>query len=257
MTSIFSEVSYLVNYDIWRKFYDGKYSKFPQIDASTASLVIMLHGLYSSSGQFQKHIDFFENYNSKNNRKIKMFVPEILNRGYAELNLCSNAIFDQFKDYINNIIDLRLPIIFLGFSYGGRIALYLYAKVSQLYNYDYVYVSAIASPLKGTLLANKIIKNGLYKLSAYKDIYNVLLELSHNSDISTSLVDNCIKYSRFYTNTKFYASTDDMIVYPYTSSIVEFCNNVVINGIGHNGLLVHFCKDQVMWCLKIIQIAKL
>lgn len=60
-------------------------------------------------------------------------------------------------------------------------------------------------------------------------------------------------YNIFKTNTKFYSSNQDPVVFPYTCSTIDSNNNSFIDECGHDGLIVKCYKDQINWLLSKTQ----
>jgi len=211
-----------------------------------------LHGMNASSGQFQLHMGEFEKYISDHGNCIKLFIPEILNKGMAILETCGNDVYSKIAKELPNIINLGIPIIFVGISNGGRIALFLYSKIMETHNYKNTFITTLGSPLRGTYIANLTLMTGTYYLSKYRNNSDVLHELKFNSKISSELVDRCTSFDNFRTNTLFYTSTNDYLIYPHTCGILDNHNNKIVDGVGHNGLILYYHKDQVLWCISLV-----
>ena len=252
-TAIGSEITYGVTLNWSRITHDGKYGAFPTITADTKCVIIMIHGMNSSSGQFQLHMNEIEKYNTDHNQCIKMFIPEVLNKGMTKLHDCGNDIYSKISSHLDVIHKQKIPVILIGISNGGRIALYLYSKIMDNYPEIRLYITTLGSPIKGTYLANIALNSGLYRLTKYASNPDVLSDLTYDSEESKQLIEKCMKYSNFKSKTRFYVSKQDFLVFPHTCGIMDNHDNQIVDGVGHDGLVMYFYKEQVMWCINIAE----
>jgi hypothetical protein len=250
----YTELLYLTCY--WKNIpkYKGLYAQFPNTtDSNVTAVMIMLHGMNSNSGQFAQHIDKIVEYNVYHNDCIRMFVPEIRNRGMDTVEKCGEDVYSSISDKLDDIVRKGIRVFILGISNGGRIGLYLYNKIMDKYNYDKLYLSTLGSPLRGTRVANLAIQTGLYVATLYRNNPNVLNELSYESETSLDLIKKCSKHTFFPNNTKFYSSNCDIMITPPSAGTIEdHKNNTLVDGIGHNGLIIYCHQDQLSWCFDVM-----
>lgn len=260
-SSLYTEAEYFIKHRKNIAQFNGKYDTFPSIyvndyvndnddfnNTNMKSIIIMLHGMNSSSGQFWLHIKELEKYNDY----IKLYIPEITNRGMCTLQQSGDPVYSEIDKHIRDIIKKNIRIILIGISNGGRVALYIYSKIMDNYNYNNVYVSTLGSPLRGTYLADIALITKGYYLSNYFGNEKVIEELRYDSDVSRSLIEKCLKYDNFKNNTRFYTAKYDAMVFPYKCAILEnHSNNKIIEDVGHNGLIIYYYKDQIDWIIKI------
>jgi hypothetical protein len=253
ISSVCTEILFQVKYKINFPKYKGIYGTFPEIDDKTSAVMIMLSGMNSCSGQYLIHIDHVNEYNKNNDNQIKMFIPEVLDNGRNNLDKCGDKVFNSISEHLDQIIEKKINIFIIGISNGGRVGLYLYDKIMSKYDYDRLYISTLGSPLKGTYLANIAKMSRLIWLTHYRNVPYVLDEISYHSDTAMNLVEKCKKYKSFKTNTRFYVSKNDVMIFPYSCGLIEEHNNVIVEGIGHNGLVIYCHNDQLTWCYETIK----
>jgi len=98
-------------------------------------------------------------------------------------------------------------------------------------------------------MANLAKMSRVHRITKYRGNSDVLDELSYESDVSMDLIKKCSQYESFPTNTRFYASRSDIMNRPYTCAVIDgHPNNVIVDGIGHDGLIIYYHQDQLMWC---------
>lgn len=253
-TAIGSEIAYGATLNWSRATYDGRYGTFPVITIDTKCVIIMIHGMNSSSGQFQLHINEIEKYNNVHNHSIKMFIPEVINKGMNKLQDCGDDIYSKISSHLDVIHKQKIPVILIGISNGGRVTLYLYSRIMDNNPQLNLYITTLGSPIKGTYLANIALNSGLYRLTKYARNPDVLSDLMYDSELSKQLIQKCEKYSDFKSRTRFYISKQDFLVFPYTCGILDNHDNQIVDGVGHDGLVMYFYKDQVMWCIGIAEL---
>ncbi len=251
----YTELVYFTCYRVNIPEYNGLYAQFPNItDPNVTALIIMLHGMNSSSGQFALHIDKVIEHNKDHNDCVRMYIPEIRNNGMDTLEKCGEDIYSSIQDKLDDIVHRGISVFILGISNGGRIGMYLYDKIMDRYHYDKLYLSTLGSPLRGTKIANLAKQSGLYMATPYRSNPNVLSELMYESDTSLDLIKKCNRYESFPNNTKFYSSNGDIMISPPSAGIIEgHKNNVILDGIGHNGMIIYYHQDQLLWCFDIIK----
>lgn len=241
-------------YDNIKKYYLNKIismvTKFRVMDNNTEAVVVMLHGLDGSSDQFTTYT------NKLLNKNIRCIVPEILNKGNDLLKECGDDVYTKIKNILSMVVKLNIPLFIIGYSNGGRIALYLYLKLMNEYKEfrNKIYVSTIATPIKGTLMANYALEHKWYqsKIHTYPNAYSALVELCYENETSINILNSCLNYDSFKINTKFYASTCDTVVYPVECAIVTECDNIIIDDIDHNSIFLHCHNDQISWIIRMM-----
>lgn len=249
-SSVLSELEYFLTLKQSIKTYDGKYNSV-RISTNTKALHVMLHGMNSSSGQFQLHMNEVEKYNFEHDDKISVFAPEIIEKGFVELELSGEDVFSKLEPHIERIMNSNISIFLIGISNGGRVALYVYSRIMEKYNYKNVFVTDLGSPIKGTLMADILLASKLHKFSNYRENEDVLEELKLNSDTATSLLAKCESYPNFKINTMFYFARYDALV--NSKEYIEDYddeNVKVEDTVGHNGLIRKCYKEQIEWCIE-------
>lgn len=230
--AIFNEVNYLSNY----KFYvepENPYENFPDLSNSD-KLVIGLHGLNGQPSQFRFHAEKLEG------QDIKIWLPPIFKKGMASPEECGDILLDQMN------LHPDLKVVLVGISNGGRIAMYLYSKIKD--QVKDIYLTGIGSPILGTKTADLMLKTKLYWLSNYS--WDVLSEIRYGSETNQRLVRSCEEDENFKNKTLFYVSSNDWVVYPITCGFLEGHNYKVMEGVGHNFLVITVVDDQVNWILE-------
>jgi surfactin synthase thioesterase subunit len=228
------------------------------MELNNDALIIMLPGLDGESDQYNMYINKLSQYN------IKCIVPEIANKGNDLLKICGESVYNNINDIITSLVsftDLIIPVFIIGYSNGGRIALYLYAKLMEKYERelgDRIYVATVAAPIKGTMMANIALTLQLYlsKINTYPNALDALLELQYTSETSMTILNQCLRYDNFKTHTKFFAAVNDIAIQPINCATVDECDkaNCVINDItiGHHNILNYCCDDILKWIISII-----
>jgi len=247
-----AEIEYATTVNRCRHIYDDKYSSFPTITFGTNELQICIHGMRSSPGQFLLQFNEAEKHNLKHPGSIKIFAPPVVKAGLEELEICGDAIYAQICPHLDLITRLNIKIVILGISNGGRIGLYLYAKIFESHPTAQLYFSPLGSPIQGTYLADFAEKTGVYKMTAYRSCPEVLSELKRSNDIYQQLLKRCQKDPNFQSRTRCYVSTKDILIYPHDCGILEGHDNQIVNDVLHNGLVLKYAKEQIQWCISLI-----
>lgn len=252
-SSVLSELLYFVTLKQSIKTYDGKYN-YVRISTNTKALYVMLHGMNSSSGQFQLHMNEVEKYNLDHDNAISIFAPEILQKGFVKLDLAGDDVFLKLDPYIEHIMNNNICIFLNGISNGGRIALYIFNRIMEKYNYKNIFVTNLGSPIIGTRMADVLLVSRLQVFSNYNNKEDVLEELKINNKTATTLLRKCESYPNFKTNTKFYFAKYDAIVNSKEYTNYYDNENVKVeNDVGHNGLIEKCHKEQFEWCIEKIE----
>jgi len=103
--SVYTEILYGVKYHGNIPKYNGKYGTFPSVtEEVTTALMIMLHGMNSSSGQFAMHIEKVKEHNQNHNNDTKMFIPEINNKGMNNLDKCGDEIYQKIANQLDYMV---------------------------------------------------------------------------------------------------------------------------------------------------------
>ena len=237
--SLYRELQYFVTTKPFLSYYDNHHSTFPILDNNTNKLVIMLHGLHASPGQFVNHIKY---YNNNANDTIKIYTPFIKDTGHTSLENSTTDILDIIQQNIDFIIQNNVKLIFVGISNGGRIAVNIMNILNSKYNNLDMYLTTLGSPLKGTMSVTLLQK--LYLINGNSYPYK---ELTFNNTLLTNMTDQFNKIIDITTKTRLYGSVNDIVVFPISGCTLKNHDNIIVEGYGHNSLVTSFCKDQMNW----------
>lgn len=237
--SLLRELKYFITIKPLLSYYDNNHSTFPKLDKNTKKVVIMLHGLHASPGQFINHIKYYKN---NVNDDIKIYTPFIKEAGHTSLENSTIDILDTIEQYIDDIIQYNIKIIFVGISNGGRIAVNIMNILNDKYTDLDMYLTTLGSPLKGTMSVS-LLRN-LYLIDSNNYPYK---ELTFNNTFLSNIMSKFNTIKNITSKTRFYGSINDIVVFPITVCTLENHDNVVVNGYGHNSLVTSFCEDQMDW----------
>lgn len=253
ISSVSTELNYLFRY---RPYYHANEDVFintkMNIDTNNSikPLFIMLHGLNSSSRQFNHHVEYLKSKNID----VDIFIPQIPKRGFEDLEVCCDKIMSTLLSYKGDDIRNGVRKIFIiGISNGGRVGMLLYKSIYELNNSNIIYFTTLGSPLRGTRSASIVKNYNLEILTKFHKHKGIIESFCENNDVCNELV-NYLTNNIFDFNkrSRLYASNHDMVVFPASCATIDGCDNIIVDGIGHDGLIIEFFMDQIDWCVSHI-----
>lgn len=233
--SLYRELQYYVTTPSL-SYYDNNHSTFPILDNNTNKLVIMLHGLHASPGQFVNHIKY---YNNNVNETIKIYTPFIKDTGHTSLENSTTDILNIIQQNIDFIIQNNVKLIFVGLSNGGRIAVNIMNILNSKYNNLDMYLTILGSPVKSSMCVTLLQK--LYLVNGIRYPYK---ELIFNNTLLTEQFNKIIDIT---IKTPLYSSVNDILAFPISVCTLKNHDNIIVDGYGHNYLVTLFFKDQMNW----------
>lgn len=246
ISAISTEVNYLLKY---RPYFhtntDINLKTYEEEDTWEYPLFILLHGLNSSPRQYEHHVEYLKSTNIQ----ADIFIPQIVDRGFGTIDVCCDKIMEGLMDKIR----VERKIFIVGISNGGRIGMMLYKRIYELNNLHTIYFTTLGSPLYGTRSASIIKNNNLERITNFRKHKGIIDSFCENNEICNDLVEHLVNnVPDFLKRTRLYASNHDLVVFPAKCATIEGCDNVIVDGIGHDGLIITFLRDQIDWCIKYI-----
>lgn len=241
--SIFREISYFITNKPFIGYYGDKYSNFPVLDEETEKLVILLHCMNSSPGQFMNHFDYFE---SLKDNTSKLYSPYILKKGQESLDKCSDEILKQIGGHIEIINNRKIKLVFVGISNGGRISVDILNKLYDKYPNISYYLTTLGSPFYRTSPIDSCVSLKIFDIKKYP--YSELSFMNNNS--WTPLMQKFTDTSSGKNRSLLFLTKNDLVVFPNIVSIINGDNNIGTEGCGHTSLILDKHKEQIDWIVK-------
>lgn len=205
-------------------------------------LILLIHGLLGHPSHWVGHVEEIK----KGSINFLINAPFVFKQGNCSLEEAAGPILEIAKQYI--LDNPGKPICIFSASNGARISNYIDIHLRE-YNVNMI-ISSIAGAHLGSKKMNFI--NQVPIIRSFFD-ENLRSELSYESDHAKDMIESLRRKIGMGTREYyFFASTEDYLVTPYTSSLPNLFQKekyFLIHGEGHGSIPFKVRKTQVQFCI--------
>lgn len=135
--------------------------------ANSSGLIVLLHGLNDGPVQWSQALEELRTYNNGYFNNFTIYIPTLPARGNSDVKTISKPVGEIISKFFITKGNENKPIIFIGTSNGGRLALHLSNIFASTKN---LFVASIAGAHFGTEALSIANEMGLSFITAIKDI---------------------------------------------------------------------------------------